>query len=279
MSDVTYRTAGPWGTGLGADLTAAEVDMNFWVLYSLIISLTNSEAITISYFTVTGNQMWITMTDHYVFGPFTIPTAVWNFRGPWQQNTYYNVNDVFTAEGAVWLCIYPQVNSGSLFYSNANDTHGHLYYAQLLAAPPSELPANGLSGQVLQWTPLDSPGGVAWAYIKRNIALYLETPPNPLEEVLRYTFTESTQFAVNFAGSVGSAGTGATGDQVYEVYQNGANIGSINFSASPDDRPTFTAPTVITFLANDVMVILAPSIPDPHLTQIAFTLMGVVVLP
>jgi hypothetical protein len=78
---------------------------------------------------------------------------------------------------------------------------------------------------------------------------------------------------------VGSAGTGATGEQVYEVYQNGANIGSINFSASPDDIPTFTAPTAITFLAGDVMTILAPSIPDPHLTQIAFTLMGVVVLP
>ena len=80
---------------------------------------------------------------------------------------------------------------------------------------------------------LDSPGGVAWAYIKRNIALYLETPPNPLEEVLRYTFTESTQFAVNFAGSFGNCGTDATVDQVYEVYQNGANIGSINFAPSP----------------------------------------------
>ena len=134
--------------------------MNFWVLYSLIISLQNAEPITISYFTVTGNQMWITMTDHYVFGPYTIPQAVWNFRGAWQQNQPYNVNDVFTAEGGVWLCICPQLNSGSSFYDLANDGRGHNYYALLLAAPPGAIPANGLPGQFLQWTTVDSPGGI-----------------------------------------------------------------------------------------------------------------------
>lgn len=279
MTMPTFRTSGPWGAGLGADLTAAQVDMNFWVLYSMIVALQDAEPITISYFTVTGNQMWITMTDHYVFGPFTIPQAVWNFRGAWQPNNAYNINDVFTVNGAVYLVIWPQLNSGSSFYALANDGDGHNYYALLLAAPPNPLPANGLPGQMLQWTTVDSPGGVAWAYIKRNIALYMETPPNPLEEVVRYTFTESTEFAINFAGSYGSAGTGATGEQVYEVYQNGANIGSINFSASPNDTPTFTAPAAITFHAGDVLTVLAPAIPDPHLTQIAFTLMGVVVLP
>jgi len=280
MSSVVYRTTGAWGSGLGADLTAAQVDMNFWVLYSLIVSLQNAEPITISYFTVTGNQMWITMTDHYVFGPFTIPTAVWNFVGAWQPNNSYNINDVFTQGGAVYLCIYPQLNSGATFFANANDGLGHNYYAQLLAAPPSELPTNGLPGQILQWTGIDSPGPpYEWSYIKRNIALYMETPPNPLEEVVRFVFTESTQYAINFAGSYGSAGTGATGTQAYEVYQNGANIGSINFSASPDDEPTFTAPAAITFHAGDILTILAPSVPDPHLSKIAFTLMGVVVLP
>ena len=277
MSDITYRTSGAWGAGLGTDLTAAQVDMNFWILYSLIVSLQNAEPITISYFTVTGNQMWITMTDHYVFGPFTIPTAVWNFTGRWQPDNQYNINDVFTVDGAVYLVIYPQANSGSSFYALANDGLGHNYYALLLAAPPSELPANGLPGQMLQWTTVDSPGGVAWAYIKRNIALYMETPPNPLEEVLRYTFTESTQFAVNFLGSYGDCGTDATVEQAYEVYQNGANIGTIAFGPSP--HVEFFAPAAVTFAAGDTMTILAPTIPDPHLTQIAFTLMGVVVLP
>ena len=280
MTAPTYRTAGPWGAGLGTDLTAAQVDMNFWVLYSLIVTLQSAEPITISYFTVTGNQMWITMTDHYVFGPFTIPTAVWNFKGSWVPNGSYNVNDVFTYEQSVWLCIWPITNTGLSFYSLANDGDGHNYFALLLAAPPNPVPTNGLPGQVLQWTGIELPGPpYEWSYIKRNIAVYLEEPPEPLEIVAVYAFTESTQFAVNFAGSSGASGTNPSVEQDYQVYQNDANIGTISFLPSPTDALVFTAPTAVTFHANDVMTIVAPAVPDPHLTEIAFTLMGVVVLP
>jgi hypothetical protein len=279
MSDIIYRTAGPWGPGLGADLTGAQVDTNFWILYSLIQALQDAEPDTISYFTVTGNNMWITMTDHYVFGPFTIPTSVWNFRGAWAPNNAYAINDVFTADGAVYLVIYGQINSGATFYAAANDGLGHNYYGLLLAAPPNELPDDGLPGQFLQWTANDSPGGVAWAYINRPIGVYIEEPPDPLEVVVRYQFVESTQFPVGLAGSMGSMGTRGTGTQVYEIYQNGANVGSINFHESPTDSASFTFPTAITFHAGDVLTIAAPSVPDPHMTQINFTLVGEVVLP
>lgn len=279
MSDVIYRTSGPWGAGLGADLTANQVDTNFWILYSLIVALQDAAPDTISYFTVTGNQMWITMTDHYVFGPFTIPTATFNFRGAWQPNNAYAVNDIFTEGGAVYLVIYAQANSGSSFYAQANDGQGHNYYGLLLAAAPNPLPDDGLPGQVLQWTTLESPGGVQWAYINRNIAIYLEDPPNPNEVVARYCFTESTQFPANLTGSKGSAGTVGTGTQEYQLYQNDANIGMVVFNESPTDTCTFTFPNEVTFHAGDVLTIVAPSIPDPHMTQIAFTLCGQVVLP
>jgi hypothetical protein len=278
MSDVVYRTSGPWGAGLGADLTATQVDTNFWVLYSLIVSLQDAAPNTISYFTVTGSQMWITMTDHYVFGPFTIPQSVWNFRGAWLPNNAYSVNDVFTEGGAVYLCIYSILNSGATFYASANDGRGHNFYGLLLAAPARELPNNGLPGQMLQWTPLGSPGGVVWAYIKRNIGIYIEQPPNPLEQVARYTFTESTKFAVNFVGSRGNADAATATAQVYEVYKNGVNIGSINFAAA-SSVATFTAPSVVTFLEDDVITVIAPSVPDSSLQKIAVTLLGVVILP
>jgi hypothetical protein len=278
MTDLTYVTTGPWGTGTGAPHTANSADTNFWVLYSLILALQDATPDTIAYFTVTGNQMWITMTDHYVFGPFTIPTAVFNFRGPWQPDNSYAVNDIFTANGAVYMCIYPQANSGAAFYDLANDSLGHNYYGLLLAAAPSELPANGLPGQVLQWTALNSPGGVAWGYINRPIGIYLEEPPNPMEEVVRYKFIEKTQFPVGLTGSVGGAATWGTGTQQYEIYQNGANIGSMTFDESPTDTATFTFPSEVTFEPNDVLTIVAPTIPDPHMTGICFTLLGHVVL-
>lgn len=279
MSDVTYVTDGPWGAGIGAPHTAASADTNFWVLYSLILALQDAAPDTIAYFTVTANQMWITMTDHFVFGPFVIPTAVWNFRGPWAPNNSYAINDVFTANGAVYLCIYPQINSGATFYAFANDSNGHNFYGLLLASPASELPSDGVPGQVLQWTALDSPGGVAWAFINRPIGIFLEEPPDPLEIVVRYQFVESTQFPAGLVGSKGSAGTWGTGTQQYQLYQNGANIGHIDYNESPSDAATFTFPSAITFHAGDVLTIVAPSVPDPHMTHINFTLVGEVVLP
>ena len=279
MSDVTYVTDGPWGTGTGAPHTANSADTNFWVLYSLILALQDAAPDTIAYFTVTGNQMWITMSDHYVFGPFTLPTAAFNWRGGWQPNTAYAINDVFTVGGSVYLVVYPQVSSGATFYALSNDGLGHNNYTLMLAAPPSELPDNGLPGQFLQWTVLDSPGGVVWAYINRPVGFYFEEPPNPLEVVCRYTFVESTQFPVGLVGSEGSVGTGAVEAQDYELYQNGASIGSVNFRASPSDTPTFTFPNTVTFHAGDVLAVVAPSVIDPHLTGISFTLMGHVVLP
>ena len=279
MSDVVYRTSGPWGAAsVDADLTANQVDTNFWILYSLILALQDAAPDTIAYFTVTGNQMWITMTDHYVFGPFTIPTAVFNFRGEWHPNVAYAVNDIFTANGAVYMVIYPQLNSGATFYDLANDSLGHNYYGLLLAAAPNPLPYNGLPGQFLQWTTLGSPGGVAWAYIKRPIGIYLEEAPNPMEVICRYMFVEKTQFPAGLTGSVGGAATWGTGTQQYELYQNGANIGSMTFNESPTDTATFTFPAQITFAPGDVLTIVAPTIPDPHMTGICFTLVGDVVL-
>jgi len=278
MSDVTYVTDGPWGTGTHAPHTAASADLNFWILESLITALQDAQPDTIAYFTVTGNQMWITMTDHFVFGPFSIPTSVWNFRGPWVPNTAYSVNDVFTANGAVYLVIFPQLNSGATFYNLANDGQGHNFYGLLLAAAPTELPTNGLPGQFLQWTALDSPGGVAWAYVNRPVGVYIEQPPEPMEVVVRYQFAESTQFPLGLAGSVASAATWGTGTQVYQIYQNGANIGSINFNEGTHVA-TFTFPAAITFHSGDVLTILAPTVPDGHMTGISFTLLGEVVLP
>src|SRR5487761_1471050 len=125
MSDLTFVTNGPWGSGIGAPMTPNQADMNFWTVYSLIEAIADATPDTIAYFTVTGNQMWITMSDHFVFGPFTIPTAGWNFRGEWLPETSYAVNDVFTQGGAVYLCIYSQLNSGATFFADGNDGQGH----------------------------------------------------------------------------------------------------------------------------------------------------------
>ena len=262
MNDITYRTSGAWGAGLGTDLTAAQVDMNFWILYSLIVSLQNAEPITISYFTVTGNQMWITMTDHYVFGPFTIPTAVWNFTG-----------SVATGQPVQHQRCFHGGRSGVSRHLPADEFGIELLCAgerrpgsQLLRSPPR---------RTAERTPGQWPAGTNAAMDdcrlagRRGVGLH-QTQHRASTSKKRRTRSKKSH-AIHSPRALSSRLTSSaptaapaldpTIEQVYEVYQNGANIGSINFQPSPTDTVTFTAPSVITFAAGDMLTILAPSFP------------------
>lgn len=277
MDQITYRTNDNtrWGQGNGSDLTATQIDINFWVLFTAIEALQDHSATSagIESIIVNGNQMTVMLTNHLALGPFTLPTAAFNFRGAWQANQSYNVNDVVTQGGAVYLVIFPIANSGSSFNPFQNDGNGHNWWATLLAAPPSELPATGNPGAFLQMTELDSPGSAQWINFTRIFGLYLETKRNPLEEVWRYVVPEMMVIPQGAPNCRANAGTSPTTDQSYEIYWNGANVGSINFTPSPD-TPSFTFPHTIVFEPGDIITVVAPSVPDPHMTLIAITLVA-----
>jgi hypothetical protein len=134
---VIYRTAGAWGAGLGANLTPANVDGNFWDHDSRIEALEDhtGEGVGISTFTISGNQLTVVMTDSTTRGPFALPSATWDFRGPWQPLTTYLALDVVTALTGLYLVTYPHT-SASAFDPNANDGLGHNYYSPLIEFPP-----------------------------------------------------------------------------------------------------------------------------------------------
>ncbi len=100
-SGLTFRTAGPWGPGKGSNLTPAEVDLNFDNVDERIVTLetTPPTPIEISSISVTGASMTINMADGSKFGPFTLPTAAFVFRGDWAPLTNYFANDVFFSAG------------------------------------------------------------------------------------------------------------------------------------------------------------------------------------
>jgi hypothetical protein len=146
-----YRTIGAWGAGKGSDLTAAEVDNNFWDAIQRIIALetvTSMIGAEIDYFSVVGDQLTVHMTDHSLRGPYTIPTADYTFRGTWQASTAYSKLDIVTINGNVYLVIYPHTSDTS-FDAGANDGAGHDYYGLLLTNPGNSLPTGGAVGQVL----------------------------------------------------------------------------------------------------------------------------------
>lgn len=100
----TFRTAGAWGAGKGADLTPAEVDNNFYDKETRITAIEAAGvAVGISSITVSGDQMTITMTDSSIQGPFTLPTVQWTAGGAWAPSTLYQALTVLTYGGSAYL--------------------------------------------------------------------------------------------------------------------------------------------------------------------------------
>lgn len=146
-----YRTSGAWGSGKGSDLTAAEVDANFWDIIERLTAVetaTGSIGPTIDFFSIVGDQLTVHMTDTSLRGPYTIPTASFTFRGAWQATTTYSKLDIVTANGSVYIVTFAHT-SAATFDANANDGAGHSYYGLLLTNPGNVLPTGGAPGQVL----------------------------------------------------------------------------------------------------------------------------------
>src|SRR5215472_4672991 len=153
----TNLAPGEWGPGVGRLLTPAEIDGNFWWLVTQVTQLQNDQQalVSISYFTIIGNQLTIHMTDHTTRGPITVPTAVWEFRddvgsppGTWAPLTNYAAFDVFTFNGVVYLVETAHV-SGTTFDPHATDGQGHELYDAMLSLPELTLPTGGSKGAVL----------------------------------------------------------------------------------------------------------------------------------
>ena len=151
---IIYRTTGPWGTGKGANLVPAEVDGNFFDVSTRVTVLEDNipaAANGIAFFTIGGSNrdlFYVHMTNGTIQGPFTLPEKTWNFRGAWASSNVYNVDDVVTANGAVYLVLINHI-SASLFNPDANDGSGHNYYGLLLTNAANVIPQGGDIGQYL----------------------------------------------------------------------------------------------------------------------------------
>ena len=145
---VIYRTDGAWGFGKGSNLTAAEVDNNFYGHETRLQSLEghSGEANrSIDFISVdASNNMFITYTDSTVDGPFKLPVAAWNDAGNWQPSTsYVGQRDVFNAFGSVYLTLIDHV-SAATFDANATDGSGHSLYQLLIRI--QAIPSANISG-------------------------------------------------------------------------------------------------------------------------------------
>jgi hypothetical protein len=250
MTDsITYRTTDPtrWGTGQNAELSYAQVDINFWVLYQLYTflqeSLSHGGLNQIQGFSVTGNQLRVILNSGQIFGPYILPTAEWNPTGAWVANQPYNINDTFYQGTTAYLNIYPNPGQET-FDPNANDGLGHQYFVPVLKAN-----------------------------VTRNLPLFVNGQPGASELLLQYVTPEAFILPAGLPASVAVQGTLTNTVVDYTLYKNGVFIGSVDFIPSPPSI-AFYFPATVTFLSGDVFSILGPAHPDVAQANVSITIVA-----
>lgn len=160
MVDLTFRGVGPWGPGKGSNLQASEVDNNFWEVAEAIVNLETNPAQpnSIETISLSGTQMYITLSDGTVLGPYTIPVLVMRWRDEWIPDTPYVTLDVFKVTD--WGIFLVQVEhvSGPVFDPDIT-VGGQRALVQLFGSVDAKLtnlqdvyiPAGLHNGDVLVW--------------------------------------------------------------------------------------------------------------------------------
>src|SRR5260221_8044546 len=116
---INYRTDNltKWGSGLGRNFDASEIDDNFWALAQAILDLQidRPQPNNIARVDVDGTSMTITLTDGTVLGLFPLPVLSFKWRKAWLPNTAYAVLDTFTVTGfGIYYTLIPHT-SGTEF--------------------------------------------------------------------------------------------------------------------------------------------------------------------
>lgn len=233
---IVYRTTdmAKWGVGKGANLQPVEVDVNFWELLQAIGAIQLLEPVQISNITVNGNEMTIHMDDASTFGPFTLPTATFRFRGPWAPLTNYLANDLVTADGGLYFVNQNHL-SDSAFNPDAASMAGP-YYAFVMPFPTTMSIGMSFPGK---------PGfGIA---------------SDEYEQQAMFSYRADRQFYLpaDLDGTVGGLYIQADDELVFPIYRNGDEIGDITFDAATT-TPVFTFATDQQFEIDDVLRVLRP---------------------
>ncbi len=91
--------------------------------------------------------------------------------------------------------------------------------------------------------------------------------------VQRYVFADTVMFPAGLVGSQGTAGVAATAAATYHISKNGTMAGTMVFAAGATTA-TFSMSLATTYLAGDIVTVVAPASPDATLANLAWTFVG-----
>jgi hypothetical protein len=266
---ITYRTAGPWGAGKGADLDADEIDANFYSLATTIQGVIDNPPVPngISSIEIVGtNKLIITLDDYTVFGPFDLPIASFADRGAWAPVTLYHYGDIFTHASSVYMVIQEHTSDAS-FNASAGNMAGPYYRllfnasAIMLQWGDEWIPNHAYDPFVLFQVPdvgvfftlvahtsaatfdplaTDDSGNDLYQKVFQAIeseianveAQFAGSQPSASQTMMVFIQNDDRDlvFPTDFLGSVAHLEVAVTATKAYTLTYNGATIGTITFN-------------------------------------------------
>jgi hypothetical protein len=91
--------------------------------------------------------------------------------------------------------------------------------------------------------------------------------------VQRYVFADTVTFPAGLIASQGTAGAPATATATYHISKNGTTVGTMVFAAGATTA-NFAMGSATTYLAGDILTVVAPTSPDATLADLAWTFVG-----
>lgn len=124
---INYRGNGPWGVGLGRNLTPNEVDQNFFALADAIVALQGDMPTpdNIASISVEGTVMTIHLQSGTSIGPIPMPFLRFGWQGFWSAGKVYNPTDVFVVDGQGVYFVNLPYTAGSTFDEAVADVDGN----------------------------------------------------------------------------------------------------------------------------------------------------------
>lgn len=193
-----------------------------------------------------------------------------------QRNMFFALEDAGSPPGSAITITVPAVQRGLFIVYNgcAFDATVEIT-GQAETSPVVE--AGGLALLSCDGTNVQQPaGGGGGGGGSGVLKLGFQVPGKPDDGsmVARYIFLDSAAFDVNMAGSRAISSVAADLDSDFDLQKNGVSFGTMTF-ASGDDFATFVAASGPTFVAGDVLTIVAPSPQDADLEDVTIGLKGI----
>jgi hypothetical protein len=258
---VNYRTTGPWGAGKGSNLTAAEVDGNFWDHEGRLVAVEANPALPheIASMSAVGTGLYVRLDDGTQYGPIQMPVLSFRWRGEWALDTAYEVLDVFkvTGDGMYYVLFDHTTPASGAFDSSATESGGLPIYQQLFGAVDQPAPIDPLY-DIAFYYPALVPGGefiLAQFMVPRDLTI-----------------------PVALASSLARLEVAPTQSFVISIYASGPTLSEVLVAdffwteGYNDGVSTYYYGDKLDLTAGDLITIKGPSTADATAAQLAITL-------